>query len=232
MSLGSNRVTWRRRGTLSKYWTAFLVCCCFSYEQITSQFQRTKSSTEDFEDSGKSFRMLDKSWNRTVTWWWHITHHSRRFIFSLVFSSLEHFPCWRSYSRRYCLGATQLWSCLKCYLKLCGKIELFTRVQSSLLSECPSLGLCATQPWFAKLPWNTPAEKAFSLPHKEDGPWRAGQLEREAVSHGRRDAGSGKEAPQLPLKRFLVNANNISGAKCNEGKCSDLVAQLAWMEIE
>lgn len=89
-----------------------------------------------------------------------------------------------------------------------------------------------SQVWFAKLPWNTPAEKAFSLPHKEDGPWRAGQLEREAVSHGRRDAGSGKEAPQLPLKRFLVNANNISGAKCNEGKCSDLVAQLAWMEIE
>lgn len=37
----------------------------------------------------------------------------------------------------------------------------------------------------------------------------------------------GKEALQLPLKRFLVKANNISCAKGNEEKCSDLVAELA-----
>lgn len=181
----------------------------------------------------KLYWILDRSWywikaETGLTWWWHITHHSRCFIFSPVFCCPEHFPYRRSCSKRYCL---------EMLLKAVWE-NSSSPVSRIPCSGCPSLGLwlCATllwvsQAWLAKLPWSNPAEKAFSLPHKEDGPWRAEQLEGESVWHCGRDTVARREALQLPLKRFLVQANNISDAKGNEGKCSDLVAELAWMEL-
>lgn len=229
----------KERGTFSKCWIALLVCCYFSHEQITSQSHRTKFSTESPQAKALG------CWIKPETGLSPAADTSRHFILSPVFSSPEHFPYKRSYSRRHCLGARQHQSCLKWSQKLI--LKAVGKQSSSPVSSVP----CS----LSALPWGCVSlcrgchkpgllnslEVLLQRKHLAfltrsmvpEGKYKGRATgSRGCISHCRRVTASGKEAPQLPLKRFLVKANGISDAKWNEGKCSDLVAELAWMGIE